>query len=131
MNILVNKSNYKIIDTVETVEVISDKWIKSSHGSLIQLDTIEIFEVDNVPENAEYYYNNQFTNYNPIEYQIITNQYILKVKELVRQKYKDADSEIAILRKYTAGIDFKNEFEEYNSYVESCKLQAKEETGLI
>ena len=53
-----------------------------------------------------------------------------QVKELVRVKYPDADTELAILRKHSAGIDVNGEFESYNEYVESCKSQAKSELGI-
>lgn len=130
MHILVDK-NYRIIDTLQVAEIIDNKWVKSSHGSLIQLDMVDVIEVESIPGNSEYYYNNNFTSYDPIQYEKTINNYISRVKQLVRLQYSDADTEIAILRKYTAGIDTKNEFEAYNMYVEGSKLQAKQEFGLI
>ena len=46
------------------------------------------------------------------------------VVELVRLQYSIND-EAAIIRKKLAGIDIDNEFDNYNSYVEYCKLLAK------
>lgn len=43
----------------------------------------------------------------------------------VRSKYT-LDDELAIIRKKLAGTDTKNEFDEYNTYVESCKLSISE-----
>ena len=130
MFILFDK-NYKIIETLEVKEIVDEMWIRTSHGSLIQLDMINIVEVESIPENSTYYKDNKFTSYDPIQYEQTVNNYISRVKQLVRLEYSDADTEIAILRKYTAGIDTKNEFESYNTYVEGCKLQAKQEFGLI
>ena len=46
------------------------------------------------------------------------------VVELVRLQYSIND-ESAIIRKKLAGIDIDNEFDNYNSYVEYCKLLTK------
>ena len=46
------------------------------------------------------------------------------VVELVRLQYSIND-EAAIIRKKLAGININDEFGEYNSYVENCKLIAK------
>jgi hypothetical protein len=130
MFIIVDKETSRIIDTLQNKEIVDVLWIKTTHNSLIQLDMVDVFEVDNIPEDSKYYKDNQFTSYDPIQYQKNTNKYIERVKELVKLKYPDSDTEIAILRKYTAGIDIKNEFEVYNDYVEGCKLLAKTEFGL-
>lgn len=47
-----------------------------------------------------------------------------RVVELIRQRYS-LDEELAILRQRDSKAD---EFEEYNTYCEQCKAQAKEET---
>lgn len=56
-----------------------------------------------------------YTKYSNISYDDLVNG-------MVRDKYSESE-EFAILRK---AMNFKGEeFEEYNAYVESCKLQAK------
>lgn len=50
--------------------------------------------------------------------------YHQRVVALIRERYSGND-EIAILRKKLAGIDTA-EFEEYNVYVEQCKLTSRE-----
>lgn len=54
------------------------------------------------------------------EYPIIVEQYI-------RQKYS-ISAELAILRQRDSKPE---EFEEYNSYAESCKIIAKEKLGIM
>lgn len=131
MFIIVDKNLYKIIDSTVEQNIIDQNWIQTSQGSLIQLDMVNIYDIDNIPEDANYYYNGEFINYDPIEYQSKIDKYTNRVKELIKLKYVDSDTEIAILRKYTAGIDSKNEFADYNTYVEACKLKAKQEFDLI
>lgn len=53
--------NYRIIDTIQVAEIVDNTWVKSSHGSLIQLDTVDVVEVDSVPENANYYKDGKFS----------------------------------------------------------------------
>lgn len=48
------------------------------------------------------------------------------IVKLIRQKYSIND-ELAILRQQTTKP---NEFEEYNNYVEQCKVKAKEMLGI-
>jgi hypothetical protein len=123
--IVANKQDGCII-SVNYAEIVNGSLVKISDDTFIPLDMVDIFYVDTIPEGSIYYKDGIFSIVNPI----ITNQYVSRVKQLVKLKYPDSDSEIAILRKYTAGIDIKNEFEVYNNYVESCKIQAKEEFGL-
>lgn len=54
------------------------------------------------------------------------NQYVISE---IRKKYSQSE-ENAILRKKLAGIDSKNEFAEYNTFVEECKRKVKNELGL-
>ena len=58
-----------------------------------------------------------------VTYSVYSNiSYNNLVNSLIRDKYSESE-EFAILRK---AMNFKGEeFEEYNAYVESCKLQAK------
>jgi hypothetical protein len=131
MFIIVDKETSKIIDILENKQIVDEMWIMTTHNSLIQLDMVDVIEVESITDNSKYYKDNIFTSYDPIQYQHTINQYTSRVKELVKLQYIDADTEIAILRKYIAGIDIKNEFDDYNIYVESCKLKAKQEFGLI
>lgn len=50
-----------------------------------------------------------------------TRTYEQKVVDLIREKYS-IDDELAILRQRDTKV---NEFNEYNEFVESCKLKAK------
>lgn len=61
----------------------------------------------------------------PIEIPI-EEQYKQLVVELIRERYS-IDDELAILRQRDSKID---EFNTYNSFVEECKQQAREELGL-
>lgn len=56
----------------------------------------------------------------------LEEQYKQRIIELVREEYS-VDDELAILRQRDTKID---EFNVYNSFVEECKQQAKEEIGL-
>ena len=51
------------------------------------------------------------------------------VVKLIRARYSQ-DEENAILRKKIANIDIKNEFENFNAYVEECKVIAKKELDI-
>lgn len=55
--------------------------------------------------------------------EVIKERYEALVALEIRKKYSP-NQEYAILRKKLAGID-NGEFEEYNSYVEQCKIIAK------
>lgn len=130
MFILTNK-DYKIIDKLQVKEIVDEKWIRTSHGSLIQLDMVDVHEVEKNPGNAEYYKDGNFTSHDPIVYEKTLYNYEENVRKLVKLKYPDIEHEIAILRKHIAGIDTKNEFAEYNAYAEQCKTKSKQEFGLI
>lgn len=96
-----------------------DSEIYFKKGTILGTDTVDSFkEVDELPK---------FTTF----------EYEQKVRELIKQKY-NIDEELAIQRKAMTAIltpsalseDIveKNmiEFNEYNSFVENCKTQAKE-----
>lgn len=55
----------------------------------------------------------------------IEEQYKNRIVELIREKYS-VDDELSIQRQRYTKVE---EFEEYNSYAESCKQQAREELG--
>ena len=55
---------------------------------------------------------------------VVKKQYENQIVALIRKKYSQ-DEENAILRKKLANIDHNNEFEEYNNYVEECKVKVK------
>lgn len=129
MYIIVNKQSKSIVATLVNVEIVDNKWVKSYYDSFILLDNVDIVEVESVPHDAIYYIDETFVS--ETEYDNLQKRpaYIERVKELVRVKYADADTELAILRKHLAGIG-NNEFEYYNEYVEDCKARAKEELGI-
>ena len=56
----------------------------------------------------------------------VETAYSSLVVKLIRARYSQ-DEENAILRKKIANIDLKNEFENFNAYVEDCKVIAKKE----
>jgi len=127
MYIIVSKQDKRIIETLASAEIVDSKWVKTAQNSLIQLDTVDVVEVESVLDDAEYYKDESFLT--EVEHEKLQKRpaYIARVKQLVREKYSDADTELAILRKHSAGIDVNGEFEAYNEYVESCKAQAKAE----
>ena len=57
-----------------------------------------------------------FTIYSKLSYEVLVNQ-------LVKERYSDSE-EYGILRKAINGIT--DEFNEYNDYVEECKVKARE-----
>ena len=59
----------------------------------------------------------------------IEELYSQMVIERVRKRYSQ-NEENAILRKKLANLDYKNEFEAYNTYVEICKQEVKKELGI-
>lgn len=75
--------------------------------------TIEVLETIDYQEN---YLMVTYTKYSNITYDELVNG-------MVREKYSESE-EFAILRK--AMTNLTDEFTEYNAYVESCKIQAKE-----
>lgn len=56
----------------------------------------------------------------------IEEQYKQRVVELIRERYS-IDDELSIQRQRDSKID---EFNAYNSFVEECKQQAREELGI-
>lgn len=56
----------------------------------------------------------------------IEEQYKNRIVELIREKYS-VDDELSIQRQRYTKVE---EFEEYNTFVESCKQQAREEVGV-
>lgn len=60
MYIVASKHDGQIIETFSTLEVIDGKWIRSSFGSLMQLDMVDVVEVENTPEGKNYYHNKAF-----------------------------------------------------------------------
>ncbi|MBU3682404.1 MAG: hypothetical protein FGM16_10775 [Flavobacterium sp.] len=130
MYILVNKTDNCILETLSNIDIIDEKWVRSSHGALMQLDMIDVVEVESVPESAKYYIDKTFLSQSEHNKLKKRPNYVARVKQLVRAKYPDVDTELAILRKRIAGIDVSNEFDAYNNYVEDCKTQAKSEFGI-
>ena len=68
---------------------------------------------------------NKLINNNP---DVLRKEYESLVVAEIRKRYSQSE-ENAILRKRLANIDHNNEFEEYNKYVEDCKLYVKEMLG--
>lgn len=106
------------------------KYIKNNKikkANQIVCKKIEQEEIEGVLQDIEY------NVYNPSEELILADgwtvydntqeEYENKVVELIREKYT-LNQELAILRQRDVKTE---EFEEYNSYVENCKAQAKEE----
>ena len=60
----------------------------------------------------------------------IDKLYSQMVIERIRERYSQSE-ENAILRKKLANLDYKNEFETYNNYVEVCKQEIKKELGIV
>jgi len=78
--------------------------------------------IDSVTGEVTTEYQEQIEDNTPI----IIN-YEERVIELIRQRYS-VNQELAILRQQEVKI---NEYQEYFDYCEQCKLQAKQESGLI
>lgn len=106
------------------------KYIKNNEirpANQIVCKEIRQEEIEGIIQNIEY------NVYNPSEELILADgwtvydntqeEYENKVVELIREKYT-LNQELAILRQRDVKTE---EFEEYNSYVEDCKAQAKEE----
>ncbi|MBE6346969.1 MAG: hypothetical protein E7067_07200 [Lentimicrobiaceae bacterium] len=106
------------------------KYIKNNEirpANQIVCKKIEQEEIEGVLQDIEY------NVYNPSEEMILSDgweiydnsqeEYENRVIELIREKYT-VNQEFAILRQRDVKPE---EFDEYNSYVENCKIQAKEE----
>ena len=76
-------------------------------ATILKNDSIDMFEeVDEIPKYTE-------------------DEYVKKVRELIAEKYSIED-ELALHRKYLTQKSRDGEFEEYNLFVEDCKIRAKE-----
>lgn len=106
------------------------KYIKNNEirpANQIVCKEIRQEEIEGIIQDIEY------NVYNPSEELILADgwtvydntqeEYENKVVELIREKYT-LNQELAILRQRNVKTE---EFDEYNSYVENCKAQAKEE----
>lgn len=61
---------------------------------------------------------------------IVDKLYSKEVNRLIRKKYSDSE-EMAMIRHHALDpVGYADEWEEYNSYVESCKLQVKALLGI-
>jgi hypothetical protein len=80
---IITDNDYRIIDTLETKEIVDEKWIKSAHGSLIQLDRVDVVEIESVPENTKYYKDGKFSRRHPEE--------ITKDAETIQKQLDDID----------------------------------------
>ena len=83
MWVLIDKRTDRIIEPQDAIEIVDSFWVKSNHGSLIQLDMIDLVEVDLVPKNAEYYKDNTFYNKHPNE--------VIAEKEEIKKQLEDID----------------------------------------
>jgi hypothetical protein len=91
MFILVDKQTNKIIDTLQVVEIIDDKWIKSAEGSLIQLDFCDVFEVESVPANAKYYKDGKFSVRLPEEVELEVQEIQKQIDAIDKKSIRDAE----------------------------------------
>ena len=84
-----------------------------------QLDNLEKRKViiHSKKINPKGYYDVEYTQYSMLSYEQI-------VVKLIRKKYS-VDDELAIQRKYKKCVN-SEEFDEYDAYVENCKLEAKQ-----
>lgn len=61
---------------------------------------------------------------------IVDKLYSKEVNRLIRKRYSESE-EMAMIRHHALDTEkYSAEWEEYNSYVESCKLQAKATLGI-
>jgi hypothetical protein len=82
MYIVVDKDTNLIIDKVENIIIQLNKFLVLSKGSLIQLDFINTYEVEHIPEGMKYYKNNKFYAKSPIEVEEENEIIFDKLKEL-------------------------------------------------
>jgi hypothetical protein len=80
MIIVVDKHNKLITDRLETLEI-NDGFVVLSNKVLVQLDMVETFEVDIVPEEAMYY-NGKFMAVAPDSVSAEINSILDELKEL-------------------------------------------------
>lgn len=108
-----------------------EKFIKKRIGRIVRLESNDnslikaklpkyTKSIDSVVDlgikDGLYYKRVNYTYYSPVSYEALVNQ-------LVKERYSDSD-EFAILRKAVKEVT--DEFLIYNTYVEQCKVRAKE-----
>lgn len=104
---------------------IKNNTIESRSKIVIYKDDSQIFN-----PTEEMLFEDGWSVYTPPVQELIETpheeQYKNRIVELIREKYS-IDDELSIQRQRHTKID---EFNAYNSFVEECKVQAREELGL-
>ncbi len=104
---IITDKEYRIIDTLQTLNIVDNTWVKSAHGSFIQLDMIIVSEVESVPENAEYYKDGKFTRRHPDLVKQDEKEIQKQLDELDKKSIRDAEDlcELLIKRGLIAEVD--------------------------
>lgn len=91
MYILINRLTKRIIEQLPVIETVDNFWVKSNEGSHIQLDTVDIVEVDSVPNGANYYIDGKFTKNPPDVVAKQKESLQSQLDELDRKSVRDAE----------------------------------------
>lgn len=96
------------LDTDDNVEAVSQ----------LPATMIKVISIKDMPkQDGKFVKRITFTRYSNISYNELVNG-------MIRDKYSDSE-EFAILRKHQKGVN-EDEFNEFDAYVEECKVKAKE-----
>ena len=90
MFLICDKSG-KIIESLGNKEIVEDKWIRSSKGSLIHIDIVDVHEVDSMPNNKEFYHGGKFSNYSKDEAEQKKMQLLIQLAETDGQLIRVVD----------------------------------------
>lgn len=106
----------QIIISIKTIKLDADDNIKAIEH--LPKTMVKVLNIKDMPkQDGKFVKRIMFTRYNNISYNALVNG-------MIRDKYSDSE-EFAILRKHQKGIN-EAEFNEYDAYVEDCKVRAKE-----
>lgn len=90
MFLICDKSG-RIIESLGAKEIVDTHWIRSSKGSLIQLDMVDVIEVDSMPSNKQFYHGGKFSNYTKDEAEQKKMQLLIQLAETDGQLIRVVD----------------------------------------
>jgi hypothetical protein len=97
MFILVDIPSFKILDILQTAEIINNERVKLPNDGYVQLNQVSVFEVESVPDNAKYYKDGNFSKRHPNDIKKDEKEIQEQLNELDKKSIRDTEDILDIL----------------------------------
>jgi len=90
MFLICDKSG-RIIESLGNKEIVDNTWIRNSKGTLLQLDLVDVYEIDSMPNNKSFYHDGKFSDYSKDEAEQKKMQLLIQLAETDGQLIRVVD----------------------------------------